>query len=465
MKKMFLSLLAGLFILSGSLFAQNQRSVQEVASMLENADVFIKYRKFRGDFQQMNVELGGKLKYYEDYDKLNLAYNEVQGKYNEFLEVVRKDLSDWKEIKNMARYPASYADKYLEEYNSVINVYNKSYQPLYNKILAEANVSKGKSITPQMILMGIEVFAAVVDLIKGRKEEKEANLSLIIGMVNDHFYNKLRMKDWAELDIPVPQATRPASPTPQATSTSTDGAQNRNGAVPTVVTQVSAPLFSDMRGFVEFHYLDYQDLDQKMNFIANKGKNITVSTRVAQNGGIQTQTTTNRVDYYNSSESFRDGDQFYLKVNNSAGMYVLTLNSDGTISFLYPFDAAATASNGNKGKNITVEGRDRNNVTTLPAPDKGVTPPKQRFFTFTGPATRESFCVLLTRSDLDVNETRRALEARQGEDLHNRLAAVFGNKLVQPSEAGIMLEGNRLNFDASATEATVLPVVFYINRK
>jgi hypothetical protein len=415
----------------------------------------------------MNTDLGRKLQYYEDHEKLNIAYNEVQGKYNEFLEILRADLSDWKEIKKMARNPASYADKYLEEYNVVISGYNKSYLPLHNSIVAEAKVSKGKAIPPQLILMGIEVFTSIVDLIKARKEDKEANLSVIIGMINDQFYKKLRMKSWAELDLPVPQAARGASTTtPSPSTTSGSANKTRGGTTPPVVTQISAPLFPPMHGFVEFHFLDSIHMDQKMNFTANKGKNITVATRQAQNGKIETTNVTNRVDYYNSLENFREGDQFYLKVNNNAGMYVLTLNSDGTISFLYPFDADAVQGNkANNGKNIIVEGRDRNNVTTLPTTDTSVTPPKQRCFKFSGPATRENFCVLLSRSDLDVAEIRRALEAQSGQDLHNRLAAVFGTKLVQPSQAGLALDGNRLDFDASATEATVLPVVFYIQRK
>lgn len=458
MNKLLLLCLACYFSSAGALPAQNQNSVLEVASLLDNTDVFIKYRKFRSEFERMNIDLGKNLTYYEDYETLNIAYNEVQNKYNEFLELIRTDLSDWSEIKNMTRRPTAYADKYLTEYTAVIDVYQNSYLPLYNRILAESNAPRGKFLNPQIIVVGIKVFSAIVDLIKGRKEEKETHLSAIIGTVNDHFYQKLRMKSWAELGIPEPASTRADAGADTPSSDTGDAPPDSDQPL---ITQVSAPLFSGMRGFVEFHYLDEQDQDQKMNFTAGEGKTITVAARKAHKGSIETANITNRVDYYNSTEPFGDGDQFYLKVNNSAGMYVLTLNADGTVSFLYPFDA----DNAIQGKNIIVEGRDRNNVTTLPAPDHSVTPPKQRYFTFAGPAARESFCILLTRSDLDIGETRRALEARPEEALHNRIAAVFGAALVQPGSANLSLDGNRLSFDASAAEATVLPLVFYIDRK
>jgi len=462
MKKMLLVCLSCLLICA-AVSAQTEKTVQNIAELLENADVFVKYRTFRSDFQKMNTDLGAQLKFYEDYEMLNIAYNDTQKEYNEFLEIIRKDLSDWSEIKAMGRNPEKFANKYLTEYNSVIAAYNKQYKPVYNKVLANSKSAAGKSISPQMVIVGIQVFNAVVDLIKNRKEEKAENLSLVIGTINSFFIQKLKMQSWAELDIPVPTATRPTKTNSTSTKTDTPATSSdaeviskRQKEQAASVTQVSSPLFSNMSGFVEFHYLDTANRDLKMNFIANRGKNIIVSTRKPQNGGIATTNQTNRVDFYNSVDSFAEGEQFYIKVNNTAGLYVITLNADSTISVLYPY---------NPTKNIVIEGRDRNSVTTLPMADTQVTPPEQRYFTFTGEAKKESFCIILTRSDLDLREVTTALEALPGVPLHDRLAKVFGDKLVQPAAANLRLESNRLSFDAAESKATVLPVVFYINRK
>jgi hypothetical protein len=112
MKKLFLVCLSYL-LLCTSLSAQSEKTVQEIANLLENADVFVKYRTFRSDFQKTNIDLGPKIKYYEDYEMLNIAYNDTQKKYNEFLEIIRRDLSDWSEIKAMGRNPGKFANKYL----------------------------------------------------------------------------------------------------------------------------------------------------------------------------------------------------------------------------------------------------------------------------------------------------------------------------------------------------------------
>lgn len=462
MKKKLLVCLSYLIICS-ALSAQSAKTVQEISNMLENADVFLKYRTFRSDFQKSNTDLGAQLKFYEDYEMLNIAYNDTQKEYNEFLEIIRKDLSDWSEIKAMGRNPGKFANKYLTEYNTVLDAYNKQYKPVYNTVLANAQLAGGKAISPQLVMVGIQIFNAVVDLIKNRKEEKAENLSMVIGTINSFFIQKLRMKSWAELDIPVPTDTRPVNTNGNASDTETRGRTYDSEDVSvrqkeqiSTVTQISAPLFSDMRGFVEFHYLDNNEQDQKMNFTANRGKNIVVSTRKPQNGGIVVTNQTNRVDYYNSVDAYPEGAQFYIKVNNTAGLYVITQNSDGSIAVLYPY---------NTGKNIIIEGRDRNSVTTLPEADHQVTPPQQRYFTLEGSAIKESFCLILTRSELNVEEVKVALEALPDEPLHDRLAKVFGDDLVQPAVAYLQLEANRLSFAAEDDKALVLPVVFYITRK
>jgi hypothetical protein len=462
MKKLFLVCLSYL-LLCTSLSAQSEKTVQEIANLLENADVFVKYRTFRSDFQKTNIDLGPKIKYYEDYEMLNIAYNDTQKKYNEFLEIIRRDLSDWSEIKAMGRNPGKFANKYLIEYNSVLDAYNDQFKPVYNTVLANSQLAAGKVISPQLVIVGVQIFNAVVDLIKNRKAEKVENLSLVIGTINSFFIQKLRMKSWAELDIPIPTAMRPVDTNGTSIETTTAVSADESEAVSirqkeqtATVTQVSAPLFSTMSGFVEFHNLDNKDQDQKMNFTANRGKNIIVNTRKPQNGGIVITSQTNRVDYFTSVDAYAEGDQFYIKVNNTAGLYVIAQNSDGSVAVLYPY---------NPGKNIIIEGRDRNSVTTLPEADRQVTPPQQRYFTFEGGAEKESFCILLTRSDLDLQEVKAALEALPGEPLHDRLAKVFNDNLVQPAAANLQLDANRLGFDAMDNKATVLPVVFYISRK
>ena len=271
-------------LICAAVSAQTEKTVQNIAELLENADVFVKYLTFRSDFQKMNTDLGAQLKFYEDYEMLNIAYNDTQKEYNEFLEIIRKDLSDWSEIKAMGRNPEKFANKYLTEYNSVIAAYDKQYKPVYNKVLANSKSAAGKSISPQLVIVGIQVFNAVVDLIKNRKEEKAENLSLVIGTINSFFIQKLKMQSWAELDIPVPTAMRPTKTNSTSTKTDTPATSSdaeviskRQKEQAASVTQVSAPLFSDMSGFVEFHYLDTANRDLKMNFIANRGKNIIVS--------------------------------------------------------------------------------------------------------------------------------------------------------------------------------------------
>ena len=113
-----------------------------------------------------------------------------------------------------------------------------------------------------------------------------------------------------------------------------------------------------------------------------------------------------------------------------------------------------------------VVGRDRNNITTLPAPDCSTTPPTERFFTIAPPRPLsgcEQFCVLLTKSEIEMAQIKKLLEAAEG-DLLQRVAQVFGEKMVGADAANFFQKNGRLAFDASASSKTVLPVVFYVNR-
>ena len=92
------------------------------------------------------------------------------------------------------------------------------------------------------------------------------------------------------------------------------------------------------------------------------------------------------------------------------------------------------------------------------------TPPTERYFTLKPPLQRENFCVLLTRSELNIDEITTLLEQASG-PLDERLAKVFGSKLILPADANLQMESNRLSFNADAAEQNVLPIVFYINTK
>jgi hypothetical protein len=169
------------------------------------------------------------------------------------------------------------------------------------------------------------------------------------------------------------------------------------------------------------------------------------------------------------------------KVNNSAGVYILTLNSNNSVSALYPCavdannpvpGATSTMPDAAKSKDIIIANRrtnpvaaqDINGFTTFPTPDFSTTPPTPNYFTITGTnKTPENFCVILSKSVLDMDLMKKQLEAQTG-NMDERLAKVFKEEAMTYADGQVTPESNKVSFNASSSTKNVLPLVFYIKR-
>ncbi len=447
--------------------AAAQADLQAICNSLENAQVFVNYRNFKNDFEQMNKALGNQSNLtYQEYEELHYAYNDTRKRYNEFLGGVKRDLSTFQTIKIMAGNEAeakNYAKKYVEDYRKVIDEYEKNYLPVYQRLSA-----KGKSIPPALILASFEAFVMVIDFIKHRKELREEHLNAILGVVNTFFYNKLEMKSWDNLEIRFNGTA----------GTGGEGVPPR--PLPVSVTEpidIAPPIFSDMSGYIEFKYLDAKQQPENMGFAKSGGKDLGVEVLISP---TKVETVPIYTHYFSSTQAYGEGTQFMMKVNNSAGMYIFALNSDNDIKFLYPYEndkvtcGKASKGNGlissNNAKDLDVlpatpvVGQDIDGNTVLPTQDCSVVPPVNRYFTIRGAGTSENFCVLLTKSELDPKDLARRLEAESG-SLNERLTKVFSNQIISPRDAIVSIENNRVNFNADAAQNSVMPLVFVIKRK
>jgi hypothetical protein len=477
--------------------AQSNKTVDEIAKVLQNEVLFIKYRTFKSDFESMSINKAKEINNYRDYEKLRVAYKEVEYKYNEFLIKIKTDLSDYNEIKKMTKAPADYALKYQSNFNEVIKVYMSNYLPVYESM----NHSKEIKVTPSLIQLGIELFTSVVDLIKNRKEDRQLSMNAILGSVNTYFYKQIRMKEWGELPIPNPKSNTDevvsnASPTQRnGNKPKSDITIKRkpNQSIPTPTTNepsvpvpselpsrillpdvtVPAPSFEEIRGWVEFNKLENSE-PKPMSFNKKTSKSITVEELRTNGTDVISNTSTANVSYFNSVDVVGNGTQFNIKVFNKSGMYIFALNSNNKVEFLYPFKNEKLGNcNTDKaqGKDITVleatplVGQNEDGITILPIPNCEKTPPAPRYFTIQGTQTTpENFCIIFSKSELNIEQIAKRLETEEGA-LHDRLTKTFGNYLITPNQYTLEVENNRFSFDASGATQNVLPFVFYINRK
>jgi hypothetical protein len=472
MKKILLGLLTLTLLLPMTANAQKAPSLREICESLNRVTLFVQYHDFRDKFQAMNTEIAPKLSYNE-HERLHIAYNSVERRYNDFLTIVKSDLSDAKAIKKMMRDPKGFAEGYADEYKKVIDTYERDYVPVYEDVKNK----KGKFITPTLIAVGIELVSQVVDWIVKRQELRDEQVNIILGIVNKYFYDELRMKSWTELGL------KPAANIPTSTA-GTSGAATNIPVPPSVQdpVQVPVPVFKDLVGYIEFvSTAKMGDEPKSMNFAVKKGKDIDVGYLEAQptntTSPVQVGTATVPVQFYNSIESFASGSGFQLRVNNKAGMYVFALNSNQKVTTLYPYknvaipDCSAAKKTGMKDIDVgdlaptPTVGQDIDGNSILPQMDCTVQPPKPRYFTINGSQTTpENFCVLLTKSELNSADIAARIEAETG-TLPERLARIFGTQAISPTDANLAMQDNKLTFDARGAKNSVIPIVFFIQRK
>ena len=157
-------------------------------------------------------------------------------------------------------------------------------------------------------------------------------------------------------------------------------------------------------------------------------------------------------------------------------MYIVALNSGNKAAFLYPYSNAdiPDCSNGKRTlqRDITITAlnatpvvnKDPDGNITLPVADCRTSPPTEQYYTISGNTTEENFCVLLTKSELNVTDIAQRIEAESG-TLSERLAHIFGSQAINAADADLKIQDNKLMFDARTTTQNVLPVVFVIRRK
>ena len=434
----------------------------------------------------MNLDLAPKLKQ-KEFDDLNVAYNTVQKEYDTFLGDVQQDLQDFNTIKKMTKDPTAFVAKYSAAYTDVISTYKTDYLPVYNKL----NVQQGKAIPPILISIAPKLIQAVIDIIQKRDDLKQEHISNVLGVVNAFFFDKLRMKKWYELSLAPASANANTTSTPTS-STDNSGSVRGRGNVETPKpspseevlnepTPVNPPVFSKMEGFVEFVVLTADGKEEKMNFAKRGGKDIVITSRRVNNGQVQSQNNTVSTDFLTSELAYTEGTQYFIKVNNTAGLYLLTLNANNTVSTLYP--CAVDAANPIPGSTSTmkdysgakdviiakrntnpVAGQDINGFTIFPTPDFTKSPPDPNYFTLTGAnKTPENFCIILSKSVLDVDLFKKQLETTTG-NMDERLAKVLKADAMTYSEGQVSPEGNKVTFNAATSKKSVLPLVFYIKR-
>jgi hypothetical protein len=117
-------------------------------------------------------------------------------------------------IQYITQNPNGEAVQYASNYAAVRAEYNSQYMPLIQSISGG-----GKSILDDLKAMGQSAFTQLASQVLAavtNKIQQKLTINAILPVVNQQFYNPLRLKLWSELDIPERIITTSSTPINQS---------------------------------------------------------------------------------------------------------------------------------------------------------------------------------------------------------------------------------------------------------
>jgi hypothetical protein len=148
-------------------------------------------------------------------------------------------------------------------------------------------------------------------------------------------------------------------------------------------------------------------------------------------------------------------------------LYAFVLNTDGTLTPIYPFTEAFTRSfQMSKSRNLSVGPlmlQDADGHTTIPA--KNANTGAENYLKISGSAPKEELCLVVSKSEIDLNDALTRLQQLPG-SLAERVAALWQLEphCASLGEAGLNVNGGKIGFSVSSAEKWLLPLVFEIRR-
>ncbi|RCR66304.1 hypothetical protein DUE52_27590 [Larkinella punicea] len=437
---------------AGSVAQTSTSDYGTILAQLRQTDVFRECAEFKSSVERdtRNAAQSPNLTA-EQREQLRLAYTGVYEKHDAFLKTVKQDLVNTQRMQAVAANPAAEAAQYATLYAAVKTEYDNRLVPVLQSI-----PGSGKAILDDLKAMAKATFSTVVSQVLTNvttRIQQKLTLNAVLPVVNEQFYNPLRLKLWSELDIPAPATSigNPALSGPTTTGNPALAAGSGTLVQPqSEAVVIPAPTVSQLSGTLMFVQTT-NSTELPMNFELRTGKDIDVVTDVPNDHSTVPDL------YFTTSEAYPLGTRFKIKVTNSAFTYVLVLNSDG-VKLLHP---RVQINSGNGGKDIDVVGDVTPATGDLQIPSTGsfaITPSK------TGVQTEsEDFALLLSKSELSVEEIIEKLNAIPG-NLAERITQIFGGERVSLSQAGVQSMGNQLTFNAGGATQHVLPLVFKIRK-
>jgi len=412
----------------------------------------------------------------EQIDMVSSSYDKMKITYNTLISQVKQDVLDFKNLKKMSKSSEEVSRRYYQTLNQTKNIFNNEFIP------ACAEISQDRSGLLALIFPLIEKGVRfIIDAIKNHKLKKEIFLDELLNVVNTKFNGALFLPEWNSLVTSSNFNRYNSSSTIGINSTdvvvdntvTNNDKKNKLGSVvdttnntdivdPVITGQKSSklvvqyPALKDLSGNIEFVTTDVMGNPSIMDFnLPEKSRDLTVGKKVQFSKKSLV-----------SQKSWDEGTSIQIKVKNTGFLYVISYNSGDICYPIYPYSQEWLTgfTMGQKNRNLIVGPlmlKDENGVVTIPS--KNIETGEENFIFISGHREKEQLLLILSKSELDMNQIADAIEANTG-TFEEKVNAALGTSGIGE---GITLEknGTSVNFKITDENTYLIPLIFEIKRR
>jgi hypothetical protein len=409
-----------IYCISLSSFSQEKMSINTVLDYFSKSQLFVECHTFKRTVESQTQELSRLIKTEEDAQLLKQNYDKVWFEYDLFLKGIKQNMIGLQSFQNQDN-----------QFVEVKNTYQEQFLPYY-----ESKVG-GKAISEELLTMGVGLVKNLIVKLKEKRFDKKEVLNGVLGLVNQRFYDQLKLKTYSQLDLKTHQ-------------TGNSQISNQLNNEPLVIPPSTLGAIKGSIKFVDPNGLPFVFIFQ------NTGKDIEIesdsTSQKIEDNNNQTSANGNSLVFI-SELQLQEGQKFKIEANSDCFTYCIVLNSNGVI-LLHPNVKYKT-----QGKDIE--------ITSESTPTVGLlTIPTSSYFTIVPNKintmkTTEDMAILFTNTELIMEDTIERLNLMEG-SLEERIGQVFGN--VALNQFLVNQNGDSIQFESPDPSIQVIPLVFKIQK-
>ena len=178
------------------------KTIDNIVAALSSAEVFVSCASFKKEMTEKLALLKADDQMEPvQFNNLRLAYTEVYEKHDAFLKSVKASLVNVEDLNKLSKDPNRMALLFAASYQQVKESYENNFLVHFNSIHPQDQ--KGVPIAV-LLKLGIDAFRFIANSIRNHRIAKEEAIDLVLPIVNERLFNKLKLEPWSELNIPEP---------------------------------------------------------------------------------------------------------------------------------------------------------------------------------------------------------------------------------------------------------------------